>query len=147
MNRSDLANIYRDYIACLNRRDWPQLAQFVHEEVCHNARPLGLSGYRAMLERDVAEIPDLRFDIRLLICEPPHVACRLHFDCTPKGIFLGLDVNGKTVSFGENVFYEFVGGKILRVWSVVDKAAIEAQLQRSEPRRNVGGPAPSPRRS
>jgi predicted ester cyclase len=129
MNRSELAGIYRDYIACLNRRDWPQLGRFVREEVCHNGRPLGLSGYRAMLERDVAEIPDLRFDVGLLLCEPPHVACRLNFDCAPKGSFLGLDVNGRPVSFAENVFYEFLGGKILWVWSVVDKAAIEAQLQ------------------
>jgi predicted ester cyclase len=32
------------------------------------------------------------------------------------------------VSFVENVFYEFRNGKIAQVWSVIDKAAIEAQL-------------------
>jgi predicted ester cyclase len=30
--------------------------------------------------------------------------------------------------FCENVFYEFREGKIDNVWSVIDKAAIEAQL-------------------
>ena len=54
MNRADLADLYRDYIACLNRQDWPALGQFVHDEVTHNARPLGLPGYRAMLEQDFA---------------------------------------------------------------------------------------------
>ena len=89
---------------------------------------LGLAGYRAMLERDVAEIPDLSFDIRLLIVDPPHVASRLAFDCAPKGRFLGLDIDGRRVAFTENVFYEIREGKIDAVWSIVDKAAIEAQL-------------------
>ena len=37
-------------------------------------------------------------------------------------------MNGKRVSFCENVFYEFGDDKIRQVWSVIDKAAIEAQL-------------------
>jgi len=128
MTKTDLADIYRNYIACLNRQDWPMLGKFVHDDVAHNARPLGLAGYRAMLEQDFREIPDLHFNIELLICDPPHLACRLSFDCRPVAQFLGLDVNGKRVSFCENVFYEFRDGKIRQVWSVVDKAAIEAQL-------------------
>ena len=60
-----------------------------------------------MLERDFYEIRDFYFDIQLLIYDPPYIASRLHFDCTPKGTFLGLPVNGKRVSFTENVFYEF----------------------------------------
>jgi predicted ester cyclase len=128
MTPSELANIYRDYIACLNRQDWRALGQFVHEDTVHNARQLGLSGYRAMLEQDFREIPDLRFNIDLLISEPPRIASRLKFDCTPIGTFLGLSVNGRRVSFCENVFYEFDDGKIRQVWSIVDKAAIEAQL-------------------
>src|SRR5260370_1020254 len=41
---------------------------------------------------------------------------------------LGLELNGKRVLFTENVFYEFQREKIWRVWSVIDKAAIEAQI-------------------
>lgn len=128
MTRDDLAAIYRSYIACLNRQDWAALGQFVHEDVTHNARPLGLAGYRAMLEQDFREIPDLRFNIALLTSDPPNIAARLKFDCSPIGTFLGLAVNGKRVSFCENVFYELRDGKIRQVWSVIDKAAIEAQL-------------------
>jgi predicted ester cyclase len=128
MAREELADFYRNYIACLNRQDWAALGQFVHDDVAHNARPLGLAGYRTMLEQDFREIPDLRFDIELLVSEPPRIAARLMFDCTPAGTFLGLDVNGRRVSFCENVFYEFAGSKIRQVWSVIDKAAIEAQL-------------------
>ncbi|AMA57733.1 ester cyclase [Bradyrhizobium sp. CCGE-LA001] len=128
MDRADLADHYRNYIACLNRQDWPALGRFVHDDVVHNGRPLGLAGYRAMLEQDFREIPDLRFNIALLVSEPPRIATRLQFDCAPVGTFLGLPVNGKRVSFWENVFYEFGDDKIRQVWSVIDKAAIEAQL-------------------
>jgi predicted ester cyclase len=128
MIKADLSDIYRNYIACLNKQDWPTLEQFVPDEVSYNGRRIGLSGYREMLERDFYEIPDLYFDIQLLISDPPYVASRLGFDCAPKGNFLGLPVNGKRVSFTENVFYEFRREKIWQVWSVIDKAAIEAQL-------------------
>src|SRR5258705_8317123 len=64
----------------------------------------------------------------LLISEPPRVASRLSFDCRPKGLLFGLHVNGKRVSFTENVFYEFQDERIEKVWSVIDKAAIESQL-------------------
>jgi predicted ester cyclase len=128
MTKTDLAEIYRGYIACLNRQDWPKLGQFVDDDAIHNGRRIGLSGYREMLERDFEEIPDLCFTIRMLVSDPPYIASRLDFDCTPKGTFLGLQVNGNRVSFSENVIYQFRGGKIVQVWSVVDKAAIEAQL-------------------
>ena len=122
------SDLYRAYIACLNEQDWPTLGRFVAEDVVYNGEPIGLSGYRAMLERDFQAIPDLRFQIELLVSEPPFVASRLHFDCTPRGDLFGLPVNGKRVSFAENVFYEFRGERIGRVWSVIDKAAIESQL-------------------
>ncbi|MER8422163.1 ester cyclase [Mesorhizobium sp. M0199] len=128
MIKSDLSDLYRGYIACLNKQDWPNLGQFVHDEAIHNGRPLGLSGYLEMLERDFDEIPDLYFDIRLLVADPPYIASRLSFNCTPRGMFLGLDVSGKRIWFTENVFYEFQRGKIRQVWSVIDKAAIEVQL-------------------
>jgi hypothetical protein len=64
----------------------------------------------------------------MLVSEPPFVASRLSFDCTPKGLFLSLPVNGKRVSFAENVFYKFRSSKIAEVWSTIRKAAIEAQL-------------------
>jgi predicted ester cyclase len=128
MKKTDLSNVYRSYIACLNKQDWPKLEQFVDDEVSYNGQRIGIEGYREMLERDFDEIPDLYFDIQLLICDPPYLASRLGFDCTPKGKFLGLHVNGKRVAFTENVFYAFRKEKIWQVWSVIDKAAIEAQL-------------------
>lgn len=128
MTKAELSALYRSYIACLNRQDWPNLGRFVHDDVCYNGRAVGLPGYRRMLEGDFRAIPDLRYDIALLISDPPLVASRLRFDCAPKGLLFGLPVNGKRVSFTENVFYEYRDGRMQNVWSVIDKAAIEAQL-------------------
>jgi predicted ester cyclase len=124
----DLSAIYRNYLDCLNEREWASLGQFVDDDVIHNGRPIGLSGYRQMLEQDAADIPDLRFVIELLVTEPPFVASRLRFDCRPRHTFLGLHIGGKRITFAENVFYAFRDGKIVEVWSVIDKSAIEAQL-------------------
>jgi predicted ester cyclase len=131
MVETALANLYRAYIDCLNRQDWPNLHLFVAEDTRHNGRPFGLAGYCAMLERDFEAIPDHRFNIELMVCEPPYVASRLRFDCRPKGLFLDLPVNGRRVNFAENVFYRFRDERIAEVWSVIDKGAIEAQLGQS----------------
>jgi predicted ester cyclase len=128
MTDTELAELYRDYIACLNKRDWSALGQFVAHDVVHNGRAFGLSGYRKMLEQDYEDIPDLRFEVEMVTCDPPNVAARLVFDCSPKGEFQGLPVDGKRVQFAENVFYEWRDRRIAQVWSVIDRAAIEAQL-------------------
>jgi predicted ester cyclase len=101
----------------------------VAENAQRNGERLGLAGYRRMLERDVAAIPDLRFNIDVLVADPPLVAARLLFDCTPKGALFGLPVNGRRVTFTENVFYRFAGRKVEGVWSVIETDAIRTQLQ------------------
>jgi predicted ester cyclase len=123
-----LEDIYLAYLDCLNRQAFDELTIFVDDNVEHNGRPLGLSGYRDMLVKDFADIPDLRFEAQILVSNGTRTGARLFFDCAPKGTFMGLPVNGRRVQFCEHVFYEFEHGKIRRVWSVIDKAEIERQL-------------------
>ena len=139
---TDLREVYRDYIACLNNKDWTRLGQFVHDDVIHNGQQLGLSGYLAMLERDFQEIPDLYFNTQIILADPTYVASRIRFDCTPNGTFLGLPINGRKVCFHENVIYEFRDARITQVWSVIDKAAIEAALS-TDPVLNEAAPSGS----
>lgn len=128
MNNQTLKDAYTGYIDCLNRQNWAALGDFVGDEVRHNGERVGLAGYRQMLERDFRAIPDLRFVIDLLISEPPHIAARLTFDCTPVGELFDVPVNGRRVQFTENVFYTFAAGRIVNVESVIDKAAVAAQV-------------------
>lgn len=123
-----LATIYQGYLDCLNRQDWLSLGRFVSQDARHNGRPMGLAGYRQMLEGDFRAIPDLRFHADLLAVTPPVVACRLMFDCTPIGDLFGLPVNGRRVRFAEHVFYRILDDRIAEVWSIIDRDAIAAQI-------------------
>jgi predicted ester cyclase len=131
MSYPHFSKVYRNYINCLNNQDWKNLKQFVDDEVQYNGRLVGVKGYQDLLENDFRQIPDLYFDIQLIVSEGSQLASRLKFDCSPIAKFLGLDVNGKKVSFSENVFYEFRNNKIWKVWSVIDKGAIESQIAAS----------------
>ena len=128
MDIASLKAAYQGYIGCLNRQDWLALGDFVDEHVRYNGERVGLDGYRRMLEEDFRRIPDLRFVIDLLIAEPPRIAARLCFDCTPAGELFDVPVNGRRVRFTENVFYTLEAGRIVAVQSVIDKATVAAQV-------------------
>ncbi|MDQ0995196.1 putative ester cyclase [Phyllobacterium ifriqiyense] len=126
----NLSDVYQGYIDCLNSQDWGNLGDYVGAEVSYNGKRIGLDAYRQAREKEFRD-PDLHFEVRILVSDQKTVASRLEFDISPSGEFLGLPVNGKRVKFSENVFYEYEGGKIVRVWSVLDKATIAAQIARS----------------
>lgn len=128
MDRNVILQNYESYIDCLNQRDWSRLGDFVSDQARYNGEIIGLSGYTRMLERDVAVIPDLVFTIEFVVADPPTIGARLLFDCTPQGELFGLAVDGRRVTFTENVFYRFQAGKIDSVWSVIDQAAVRRQL-------------------
>jgi len=118
MTVTNMADRYRSYIDCLNRRDWDGLRSFVAENVSYNGKTVGFAGYRDMLIGNYQDIPDLSFEIDILLVDGARVASRLLFNCTPIGRFMGLAVNGQHVTFSENVFYRFDAGRIDAVWSV-----------------------------
>lgn len=126
----DAESFYRRYIAALNDRRLDDLGEFVQEELTYNGRPMTRLDYRNMIAGDIAAIPDLRFEIRLLVVAGDQVACRLHFDCTPRGEFLGLRPSGRRISFAEHVFYRLREGKIAEVWSLIDRSAVAEQFAR-----------------
>jgi predicted ester cyclase len=127
MRAEPLAQTYQRYLDCLNERRWDDLGDFVSPDVVHNGRPLGLGGYRAMLEADTTAVPDLLFIAELVVTQEDVVACRLGFECTPQQRFMGFDSPGTPISFAEHVFYRFSDSKIAEVWSVIDTQAIAAQ--------------------
>jgi steroid delta-isomerase-like uncharacterized protein len=131
MPDSRLIDLYRGYINCLNTQDWENLGTYIAEDVTYNGQTISLENYRQAREDEFREIPDLRFDIQILTSDENTVASRLNFSISPRGDFLGLPVNGKRIFFSENVFYEIADDKIVKVWSVIDKAAIEAQLSQT----------------
>ncbi len=74
------------------------------------------------------EIPDLHFDVELMVVDEGRVASRLMFECSPTGTFSVLPSTASASPLPRMAIYEFRDRKIAEVWSVIDKAAIEAQL-------------------
>lgn len=119
---------YRAYLDALNDRRFDDLDAYVHDELTYNDEVLTRQQYADMIAADARAVPDLHFDAHLLVVDADTVACRLWFDCTPTGTFFGSEPTGKRISFGEHVFYRFQDGRIAQVWSLIDRAAIAAQL-------------------
>ena len=125
----DLLDVYRDYLTCLNERRWESLGDFVADDLSYNGRHLTLADYRTLLEDDARAIPDLVYREELLLANDDIVACRLFFDCTPQQTFLGVEPSGGRVRFPEHVFYRFHDGRIVDVWSVIDRDVIREQTR------------------
>lgn len=73
-----LSDLYTRYPACLNAQKWAELGDFVDPDVIHNGRPLGLAGYRRMLEENFRDIPDLYFVTELASINLPCWQFDLH---------------------------------------------------------------------
>ncbi|MEC8011073.1 MAG: ester cyclase [Pseudomonadota bacterium] len=129
MDKEALVQLYKRYIHCLNKQDWTLLPALLSENVTYNDEVVGVHGYIQMLQRDFKAIPDLNFNIDKIIADPPYIAARLLFKCSPVGVLFGFAVNGREVVFSENVIYEIDNGRIVKVDSVIDKQAIAVQIE------------------
>jgi predicted ester cyclase len=128
MHTSEISRFYEQYIDCLNSRTLEDLGHFVNARLTYNQKAITLKDYQEMLAQNFEDIPDLYFEIDLLVAGEAHIASRLNFNCTPVGEFMGISVNGRKVSFSEHVFYKLTHDKIGDVWSLIDKDAIRAQI-------------------
>ena len=125
----DLEARYRAYLDVLNERRLDDLEHFVRDELTYNGEPLTRKQYQDLIAADIAAIPDLVYDAHLVVASGDQVACRLVFDCTPRQEFLGFTPDGRRLVFAEHVFYRFRDGRIAAVSSLIDRAAIAAQLR------------------
>jgi predicted ester cyclase len=123
-----LERTYRRYLRALNERRFDDLVEFVHDELTYNDEAITREDYAALLTSDVRRIPDLHYAVDLLLVAGDHVSCRIAFDCTPEGDFLGVAVDGQRVSFVEHVFYRFRDDRIEQVWSLIDTDSIRRQV-------------------
>lgn len=126
-----LERTYRGYLDALDERRFDDVEDLLHEELTYNGESLTRDDYVAQRREEARQIPDLHYAVDLLVVEADQVACRIAFDCSPRGEFLGMPVNGRRISFVEHVFYRFREGRIEHVWSLIDTDAIREQLSGS----------------
>lgn len=124
----DLRSVYLGYLACLNERRWDELSDYVADRLVYNGKLFSCNDYRALLVADTEATPDLLFVPELLVVDGPMVSCRLYFRCHPQSTFLGFEPTGGEIAFPEHVFYRFDDGRIVEVWSVIDKDSIRSQV-------------------
>ncbi|KAI1384128.1 SnoaL-domain-containing protein [Hypoxylon trugodes] len=118
--REKLEELYRGYVDTVNfRRTATDYAKYVDqpEMLLNNGAPA-----RNIVEDTLAAIPDLHVEIETLIAdeESQRVAVWLKFTGTPIKEYGGLVANGRSVGFTEHATYQFVNGKIQRIWGVMD---------------------------
>ena len=128
MPNTDLAARYRAYLAVLNERRLDDLVHHVADRLTYNGEAMTRQEYRDLLAGDLAAIPGLLYDARLVVADGDRVAARLLFDCTPQGDFLGFTPDGRRLVFAAHVFYRYRDGRIAEVTSLIDRAAVAAQL-------------------
>ena len=128
MPNTDPAARYRAYLAVLNERRLDDLVHHVADRLTYNGEAMTGQAYRDLLAGDLAAIPDLFYDARLVVADGDMVAARLLFDCTPQRDFLGFTPDGRRLVFAEHVFYRYRDGRIAEVTSLIDRAAVAAQL-------------------
>jgi predicted ester cyclase len=130
----NLESHYRSYLSALNERRLDDLVNYVADELTYNGEKLTRRQYQDLIAADILAIPDLYYDAQTLVATDDLVACRIAFTCTPQRDFLGFTPSGEQLAFAEHVFYRFVGRRMVEVWSLIDRPAIEAQLQAASTR-------------
>jgi predicted ester cyclase len=127
----NLPQVYRAYIAAINAQDWESVKPFVNDPVVHNERSMSKEEYCHLMISFFSSCPDAVFNIDKLIVDEHEksVACLIMLEGTPVKELFGQNADGSTkVRFAEHVFYDFTGGKIAQVKSLVDCEGARRQL-------------------
>ncbi|EXJ84022.1 hypothetical protein A1O3_04689 [Capronia epimyces CBS 606.96] len=135
----DLAQLYTSYIAQINAGcEQGALSKFVNDGVVHNdSAPMSVDEYAQIIIDSQASFPGLHFDVETLVTESAKGEKGRAGDGTVAAR-IKLSYNSDTVNsnsslqttppqtnkevFYEHVFYQLEGGKISRVWSLLDGA-------------------------
>ncbi|KAI1761810.1 hypothetical protein GGR53DRAFT_468952 [Hypoxylon sp. FL1150] len=129
LSRAQLDATYRAYVDTVNgRRTKTDYAKYVNQpEAALNNKALA----RRIVEDTLAAIPDLHVTIHHLVADErsQRLAVWLEFRGTPVVDYAGLIADGQTVSFIEHATYQFVNGKIQRIWGVMDLDSARRQQQ------------------
>lgn len=137
----DLRQRYTDYISQINAGCGSgALTAYVNEGIIHNdSAPLTVDEYAQIIIDSQAKLPGLHFEVDLLVTENAKgeqgakgdgsIAARIKLSYDRSRAAGGsISSPGSTQSqsdrevFYEHVFYRLEGGKISRVWSVLDGA-------------------------
>ncbi|EIW81033.1 hypothetical protein CONPUDRAFT_153582 [Coniophora puteana RWD-64-598 SS2] len=128
MTNEALKSHYLAYIAAIRAHttdgSW-SLEPYVADQVLLNGQQMTRADYETMMVRNTyADVPDLQINVLSVLASETEVAARLQFVGSPVRQFLGWTPKeaggGERVSFADNCFYRFEGGKIKEIHSIID---------------------------
>ena len=132
----DLRERYSSYISRINsgRSGSGGLSEFVNEGVVHNASaPMSVDEYAKIITDSQRDLPGLFFEVDMLLVENDDSHLATKGDGSIAAI---IKLTYKPTSttqdiFREHVFYRLEGGKISRVWSLLDGAGLKWKENRA----------------
>ncbi|MGE0777009.1 ester cyclase [Mycolicibacterium sp.] len=124
----DLERTYRGYIHMINERRFEQSHRFASPEMTFSGTAMSREDYFGGIQQALEAVPDFQWQIDRLVVDGDWVASRVVGTGTPVRPWMGLQPNGRSVTFVEHAFYHCPGGKITTVEFVRDVDAIRAQL-------------------
>lgn len=136
--KMDLKKHYLSYIARINsgQCDSGALSPFVHEGIVHNdSPPLSVEEYAKIIADTQSVLPGLHFETELLAAESARDAQGQPNTQGDGTVAVRVKMSYKPTpttdeTFYEHVFYRFQGGKISKVWSLLDEAALKWKEER-----------------
>lgn len=128
-----LRQFVRNYLADVwDKHDFEAAkAKYWHPDIFNaNAPdiPHGPEGMMAQVNPFIEAFPDARIEFEDAIAEGNVVAARIWLCGTQQKAFAGIQPTGKSIRIREYVFLEMKDGKILKMYPLVDIAALKEQL-------------------
>ena len=89
----------------------------------------GHAGFKAYLDMVHEALGEYECIIDDLVCEPNKAFARMTFTGIHKGNFLGFPPTGKRVTWSGAALFKFEQGKVVDLWVLGDRLALEEQLK------------------
>ncbi len=133
----DGKKLVHDIFGMINSGDYSRVRDLIHEDYIDHGTPLGeVRGPKGFLELSrlfAAAFSDIHNEVDLLISEADMAAWRVIFTGVHTGELMGLPPTGKKISFQGYNFGRMQDGKAIEHWTLIDTAALIAQLGASAP--------------
>lgn len=128
MADSDLREWYLRYADALNRHQWEEVHEFIHDTVqaygVTYTRDEVIANFRAIGDA----VPDMHWEVTEMVFDGDGIAARAVNTGTPIMEWLGVPATGKSFEITEIVIYKVSGGKFVQMMNMHDSAELRRQL-------------------
>lgn len=128
-----------EFVSATNQRDWDEFDSLVFNQVIRHSSTAGQPTVRTKEQLkqfhkdELKTFPDIREEIKFMICEDDMVAARINFRGTQLGHLGPYPPSGKTLNADFNCFFRVTNMKISEIWVEYDNLNGLIQLGHYQP--------------